>query len=157
MKLITIALVSLTLTVAIHAREYRLTEVSVYDGDTVIGNLHLGLGVALYQTRIRLAGINTPETKTLFKLEKKAGKLVTLWLTEKVKAGKEFLLVTNDKKERGSFKRPMGVLFIDGVDMCDLLLQKHFAKVFHAKKKKSWFLSELTDIIQWFSNGQNIE
>jgi micrococcal nuclease len=42
---------------------YTAEVVSVYDGDTVVVDIHLGLDVVLVAQRIRLLGINAPEVR----------------------------------------------------------------------------------------------
>ena len=59
--------------------------VRVVDGDTVDIDIDLGFGVWLKNERIRLYGIDTPESRTRDKVEKKFGKaakafVVKLWV-----------------------------------------------------------------------------
>ena len=54
--------------------EYRIHEVNrVVDGDTIDVTIDLGFDI-LYKTRVRLYGINTPETRTRDLEEKEKGK-----------------------------------------------------------------------------------
>ena len=53
--------------------EYKCTLDRVVDGDTVDVNIDLGFGVWLHSQRVRLSGINCPETRTLDLTEKKFG------------------------------------------------------------------------------------
>jgi len=53
--------------------EYRATVVKVIDGDTVDVNIDLGFGIILSDERVRIMGIDTPESRTRDKVEKKFG------------------------------------------------------------------------------------
>ena len=53
--------------------EYKASLVKVVDGDTIDVDLDLGFGVWLKKQRVRLYGINTPESRTRDLEEKKRG------------------------------------------------------------------------------------
>ena len=53
--------------------EYKCEIVRVVDGDTVDVNIDLGFNTWLWKERIRLNGIDTPESRTRDPEEKKAG------------------------------------------------------------------------------------
>ena len=53
--------------------EYRATVIKVVDGDTVDVDIDLGFGIVLSDERVRIAGIDTPESRTRDKEEKKFG------------------------------------------------------------------------------------
>ena len=53
--------------------EYRCKIVKVIDGDTVDVDIDLGFGVWLHKERVRLYGIDTPESRTRDLEEKKYG------------------------------------------------------------------------------------
>ena len=53
--------------------EYKCKMVRVVDGDTVDVDIDLGFGVWLRKQRIRMYGIDTPESRTSDKVEKKYG------------------------------------------------------------------------------------
>ena len=60
--------------------EYRCTVDRVIDGDTVDVHIDLGFGVWLHKERIRMLGIDTPESRTRNELEKKFGLLAKNFL-----------------------------------------------------------------------------
>ena len=53
--------------------EYKCKVVRVVDGDTVDVDIDLGFGVWMRKQRIRMYGIDTPESRTSDKVEKKYG------------------------------------------------------------------------------------
>ena len=44
--------------------EYNANIISIYDGDTVTGDIDLGFGIWIRKQKFRLIGINTPEIRT---------------------------------------------------------------------------------------------
>ena len=57
--------------------EYKCKMVRVVDGDTVDVDIDLGFGVWMRKQRIRMYGIDTPESRTSDKVEKKYGLVTT--------------------------------------------------------------------------------
>ena len=55
--------------------EYRCKVSRVVDGDTVDIDIDLGFGVWLHKERVRIIGIDTPESRTRDKVEKRFGLL----------------------------------------------------------------------------------
>ena len=53
--------------------EYKCKVIRVIDGDTVDVNIDLGFGVWLHKERVRIQGIDTPESRTRDKEEKVYG------------------------------------------------------------------------------------
>lgn len=53
--------------------EYKATLLKVVDGDTVDVDIDLGFGVCLRNERVRIMGIDTPESRTRNKIEKLFG------------------------------------------------------------------------------------
>ena len=62
--------------------EYRINVVKIIDGDTVDVDIDLGFGVWLKKQRIRLHGIDTPESRTRDLDEKRYGLMAKKFLTE---------------------------------------------------------------------------
>ena len=88
---------------------YKARLIRIIDGDTIDAEIDLGFGVFLRQ-RIRLYGINTPETRTLDLEEKERGFAAKQRLTEIL--GKEFTVETILNK-RGKFGRVLGILHVE--------------------------------------------
>lgn len=62
--------------------EYRTKLIKVVDGDTVDVDIDLGFGVWLKDERVRIMGIDTPESRTRDKVEKVFGKAASKRLKE---------------------------------------------------------------------------
>ena len=85
--------------------EYRCKVVKVVDGDTVDVDIDLGFGLWLKKQRIRLYGIDTPESRTRDKVEKRFGLKAKDYLTKRLEEG-AILKTRLDK--RGKFGRILG-------------------------------------------------
>ena len=82
------------------------------DGDTVDVTLDLGFDI-LYNNRIRLYGINTPESRTRDLEEKKRGLAAKARGKELCPVGSSIILKTT-KDGRGKFGRILGEIFVPG-------------------------------------------
>jgi micrococcal nuclease len=90
--------------------EYRATIVKVIDGDTVDCDIDLGFGVILKDERVRIMGIDTPESRTRDLVEKKFGLAAKARLKQLL--GKTCNLKTqinkNGEDMKGKFGRILG-------------------------------------------------
>ena len=87
---------------------YKVSVVKVVDGDTVDVNIDLGFGMSYKKQRVRMLGIDTPESRTRDLVEKKFGKASKKHLKGILEQG-GIQLVSHDK---GKFGRILGELFI---------------------------------------------
>jgi len=90
--------------------EYRVNVLHIVDGDTVDVDIDLGFGVWLKDERVRIMGIDTPESRTKDKVEKKFGLAAKARL--KSLLGKQAILKTQVNKSgedmKGKFGRILG-------------------------------------------------
>jgi micrococcal nuclease len=87
--------------------EYNCTLTYWVDGDTCDVDIDLGFGVVLKDQRVRLMGINTPETRTRDEEEKRAGNLATNYCKSRIPEGKKCRIRTF-KDGKGKFGRILG-------------------------------------------------
>ena len=103
----------------------------VVDGDTVDVTLDLGFDVKLHKQRVRLHGIDTPESRTRNLAEKKLG----LAAKERLKE----LCVGRFKVKslgKGKYGRVLGIPYTeDGKDICQLLIDEGHAVEYYGGKK----------------------
>ena len=103
----------------------------VIDGDTIDVNLDLGFDVILQKQRVRLAGIDTPESRTR-NLEEKA-------LGLKAKDRLIELCVGSFKIQslrKGKYGRILGIPYTeDGKDICQMLIEEGHAVEYWGGKK----------------------
>tara|TARA_B100000073_G_scaffold231847_1_gene193688 strand:+ start:451 stop:915 length:465 start_codon:yes stop_codon:yes gene_type:complete len=95
--------------------EYRVKILKVIDGDTVDVDIDLGFGVTLTDERVRIMGIDTPESRTRDKVEKVFGKAAKKALQDML--GKTSILKTQINRDgedmKGKFGRILGDFVID--------------------------------------------
>lgn len=116
--------------------EYRTKVVRVVDGDTVDVDIDLGFGVWLRKSRIRLLGVDTPESRTRDKIEKRYGL-----------AAKEFLkkslgttpILRTSKDGKGKFGRILGEFLVEHpeatININELLIDTHHAVRYMGQSK----------------------
>ena len=90
--------------------EYDVTVIKVVDGDTVDVDIDLGFGVCLKDERVRIMGIDTPESRTSDRVEDLFGEAAKARLKQLMKHGGK-LITTEDKSGedmKGKFGRILG-------------------------------------------------
>lgn len=93
--------------------EYFVKEVTkVVDGDTIDVIIDLGFSI-MYSSRVRLAGIDTPESKTTDKVEKELGLEAKKYLADKLKAAKRIVIKTEKLDSSEKYGRILGWLYLD--------------------------------------------
>jgi micrococcal nuclease len=84
----------------------------VVDGDTIDVDIDLGFNISYYQ-RVRLAGIDTPESRTTDKSEKVLGLEVKKRLDEILKSASKIVIRTEKPDSTEKYGRILGWIFID--------------------------------------------
>ena len=114
---------------------YNATLARIIDGDTFDCILDLGFDVKLHKQRVRLHGIDTPESRTRDLAEKKLGLAAKERLKE-LCVGK-FKIKSLGK---GKYGRILGIPYTeDGADICQILIDEGHAIEYHGgTKTKIW-------------------
>lgn len=110
--------------------EYRCKLRKVVDGDTVDIDIDLGFGVWLQDERVRLFGIDTPESRTRDLEEKKYG-LAAKAFVEKHLNDEWLILKTKEYDAKGKFGRILGELWRTST-LADKSLNDYLIDNFHA-------------------------
>tara|TARA_B100000900_G_C20594940_1_gene723016 strand:- start:184 stop:642 length:459 start_codon:yes stop_codon:yes gene_type:complete len=117
--------------------EYKAKIVKIVDGDTVDVDIDLGFGIVLTDERVRMMGIDTPESRTSDKVEKVFG----LAAKERVKKllEKDVVLKTFAAKDgedmKGKFGRILGDFIIGDKMLTEILIEEgHAVKYFGQNK-----------------------
>ncbi len=112
---------------------YRVNKVTkVVDGDTIDVVIDLGFDI-MYKSRVRLFGIDTPESRTRDKVEKKYGLLAKQFLKDHLKG--KIVIKTHKDNETGKFGRILGEIFVDGININELMCKKGHAVEYHGQSK----------------------
>ena len=118
--------------------EYKCNIIKVVDGDTVDVDIDLGFGVWLKDERVRIMGIDTPESRTRDKVEKKFG----LASKAKLKSllGKTGVLKTqvnkNGEDMKGKFGRILGDFQVGARMITDILCEEGYAVPYFGGSKE---------------------
>ena len=92
---------------------YRVIKVlKVVDGDTIDADIDLGFDISLTK-RVRLAGIDTPESRTTDLKEKALGLEVKEWLKKRLEGAKDILIKTQLPDSTEKYGRILGKLYIN--------------------------------------------
>jgi len=115
---------------------YRVKKVTkIVDGDTIDVLLDMGFDI-LYQQRVRLFGIDTPESRTRDKEEKKYGLLSKYFLKDALSNGKKITIKTYKGDETGKFGRILGDVWIDGKSVNQTMCDKGYAVPYYGQNKE---------------------
>jgi micrococcal nuclease len=94
--------------------EYRIKQVTkVVDGDTIDVDVDLGFSIS-YSQRLRLAGIDTPESRTTDKFEKTLGLESKEYLKTKLKEAKDIVVKTELPDSSEKYGRILGWVYVNG-------------------------------------------
>ena len=115
--------------------EYNCTVTRVVDGDTIDVILDLGFSV-LHKCRVRLYGIDTPESRTKNKDEKARGKLAAKYLEDSIKNGTEIILRSKLKDSKGKYGRVLGEIIVDNININQSMIEKYLAVQYTGQSKK---------------------
>ena len=95
--------------------EYDVVLLKCVDGDTVDVDIDLGFGVWLKDERVRIMGIDTPESRTRDKVEKVFGTAAKNRLKELLAEGGKLITTENKHGEdmKGKFGRILGDFYVE--------------------------------------------
>ena len=119
--------------------EYKANLIKVVDGDTVDVDIDLGFGVWLKNERVRIMGIDTPESRTSDKVEKLFGLAAKNRVKEMLE--KNVVLKTFAAKDgedmKGKFGRILGDFFIEseGKLLTEVMIEEGHAVAYHGQNK----------------------
>jgi|TARA_B110000444_G_scaffold251129_1_gene278535 micrococcal nuclease len=121
--------------------EYRVKVIKVIDGDTVDVDIDLGFDILIKGERVRIMGIDTPESRTRDKVEKKFGLASKARLKELIggKSGPILKTQINRKGEdmRGKFGRILGDFVTDdGRLVTEILVEEGHAVAYFGGSKE---------------------
>lgn len=118
--------------------QYKAKVLKVLDGDTVDIDLDLGFNIVLANQRVRMAGIDTPESRTTDSEEKVRGQLSKKKLSDKLPVGSWVKIETrksdsNDDK----FGRILGVFIMeDGTSLNQWMIDNNYAVLYNGENKE---------------------
>lgn len=121
--------------------EYKVTRlVDVVDGDTIDVQIDLGFDVS-FTSRVRLNGIDTPESRTLDLNEKKLGLDAKFWLKKKLEGAKKIVIRTQKTDSGEKYGRILATLVINDepTSLNDQMVKAGYAWVYDGGTKHKDF------------------
>ena len=126
--------------------EYNCKIVKIVDGDTVDVDIDLGFDLWIKNERVRLYGIDTPESRTRDLEEKKAGLYAKEKVEEFMPVGSNQTLVTIQDKA-GKFGRTLGKFKISHNDthiyLHEWMIENNVGVAYHGQSKDDIHLEQL--------------
>ena len=127
--------------------EYRVKILRIVDGDTVDVDIDLGFGIWIHNERVRIMGIDTPESRTRDSVEKLFGKAAGKRLGELL--GETAILKTQINKDgedmKGKFGRVLGDFVVDDQMATDILIEEGHAVAYFGGSKEEIALKHLAN------------
>ena len=97
--------------------EYYVKKVNkIVDGDTIDVDIDLGFSIS-FSSRVRLAGIDTPESRTTDKMEKALGIESKNYLKKAIDESKTVVIKTEKMDSSEKYGRILGWVFLDGSEV----------------------------------------
>jgi micrococcal nuclease len=118
--------------------QYKAKILKVLDGDTVDIDLDLGFNIVLSNQRVRMAGIDTPESRTVDKEEKIRGNLSKKKLAEKLPIG-SYVTIETQKSDNNDdkFGRILAIFVLeDGTSLNQWMIDNNYAVVYQGENKE---------------------
>jgi len=109
--------------------EYHVKNITnVVDGDTIDVDIDLGFDIT-FSSRVRMAGIDSPESRTTNKAEKVLGLEAKDYLKKKLKDAKSIIIKTEKMDSSEKYGRILGWLYIndDKVSVNDHMINDGYA------------------------------
>jgi len=133
--------------------EYDVTVIKVVDGDTVDVDIDLGFGVTLRDERVRIMGIDTPESRTRDKVEDLFGEAAKARLKELMAEGAKLITTENKKGEdmKGKFGRILGDFKVERYEgqpaelVTDILVEEGHAVAYFGGSKEEIQLKHMAN------------
>jgi micrococcal nuclease len=113
--------------------EYKFKLDRVVDGDTIDVVIDLGFSI-LHKCRVRLFGIDTPESRTRDLDEKARGKLAKDFLSFCLASSDEHIIKTS-VDSKGKFGRVLGTIYCGESNINQLMIDKHHAVEYRGQSK----------------------
>jgi len=137
--------------------EYKVNIIKVVDGDTVDVDIDLGFGIWLHKERVRVMGIDTPESRTSDKVEKIFGLAAKARLSSLL--GAEAILQTQVSKKgedmKGKFGRVLGnFVSINGEKCAAVLVREGHAVAYQGGSKDNVASKHLANRQRLVSEGK---
>ena len=103
---------------------YKAIVTNIYDGDTITVNIDLGFGTWIFDVKLRLYGIDTPEIRGE---ERPEGLESRDWLRIAIPVGSEITLETH-KDKTGKYGRYLATIYSNGKNLNEEMVKLGLAE-----------------------------
>ena len=134
--------------------EYKCNITRVVDGDTVDAEIDCGFDI-IFKSRIRLYGIDTPESRTRDLDEKARGTLASQFIKDKI-AKAELVKVKTKLDKKGKFGRVLGSIIADDEDLNESMVKNYLAVAYFGQSKDDIEAEHLVNRDKLIELGQHI-
>jgi micrococcal nuclease len=124
---------------------YKAKCLKVVDGDTLDISIDLGFSIS-YKERVRLNGIDAPESRTSNILEKTAGLKVKDYLISQLE-GKDIYIVTYKEEKYGRYLVDVYLNNNDTTSFNKILIDNGYVRIYSGEAKLPWEVEKLNQII----------
>jgi len=115
---------------------YQAKVLSVYDSDTFTLSIDLGCNVTIKE-KVRLHGLDAPEIRTKNIKEKELALEGRDFVRSLIL--KKTIMIKTLKDKTGKFGRYLIIVYINDINLNDLLIEKGYARFYDGGKRKKWF------------------
>ena len=115
--------------------EYRCKIVKIIDGDTVDVDIDLGFNSWIHNERVRLDGVDAPESRTSDKIEKFFGLLAKQQLEQVLPVGSSQILQTTSVSSTEKFGRTLGFFKLNDSSVNNWLIENSYAVAYQGQNK----------------------
>ena len=134
---------------------YKISVIKVVDGDTCDVDINLGFGITLTNERVRIMGIDTPESRTSNKVEKVFGLAAKNRLKEILEG--ECILITHEDKKgedmKGKFGRVLGDFQVGDKTVTQIMIEEGHAVGYWGGSKEELEQQHLSNRTKLLSEG----
>ena len=113
--------------------EYSCEIDRVVDGDTVDVIIDLGFKI-FHKARVRMYGIDTPESRTR-DLDEKARGILSKSFLQDAFVHSNIVIIKTQKDAKGKFGRVLGELFVNDININQLMVDKYLAVAYTGQSK----------------------
>lgn len=131
---------------------YRCKILRVVDGDTVDVDIDLGFGVWMHKERVRIMGIDTPESRTRDLVEKQFGLAAKEYVKSLMPVG-SMQIIKTQKDKTGKFGRILGDFELEGVMFTEIMINNHHAVEYNGQNKEDVTEAHLRNRAILIENG----
>lgn len=132
--------------------EYRCKILRVVDGDTVDVDIDLGFGIIMSNERVRIHGIDAPESRTRDLVEKKFGLAAKERVLELLPEG-SYQTIKTYLDGKGKFGRILGNFLIANSTLTAILINEGHAVEYHGQSKDDILEQHLINRQRLIDNG----